>query len=165
MRARFCFAHAIFSLLRYYPGMWLIYALGAAILWGVNYSVSGRLLERGLSPFTLFLFDLVFGILTIGGIIIATGKARSIPAEIRSLGPNWPMLLVVMACATAAGLLSFVAIGAKNATLASLIEISYPFFVALFAWLFFREVQINLPTLIGGCMIIGGVAAVYLGNH
>jgi len=145
--------------------MWLIYALGAAILWGVNYSVSGRLLERGISPFTLFLLDLLFGLLTIGGIVIATGKTRAIPAEIRSLGPNWPMLLLVMTCATAAGLLSFVAIGAKNATLASFIEISYPFFVALFAWLFFRETQLNLPTILGGCLILAGVAAVYLGNQ
>jgi len=99
--------------MRYHPAMWLIYALGAAILWGVNYAVSGRLLERGLSPFTLFLLDLVFGIVTIGGYILVTGKSRNIPSEVRGLGSNWPMLLVVMVCATAAGLLSFVAIGLK----------------------------------------------------
>ena len=145
--------------------MWLIYALGAAILWGINYSVSGRVMERGVSPFTLFLLDLVFGLLTIGGFVLAAGKARAVLTEVRSLGPSWPLLLVVMSCVTGAGLLSFMAIGAKNATLASLIEISYPFFVAFFAWLFFREVQFNLPTILGGCMILGGVAAVYLGNQ
>ena len=37
--------------------LWLLYALGAAIIWGVNYAVSGRLLERGMSPQTLFLVD------------------------------------------------------------------------------------------------------------
>jgi len=145
--------------------MWLIYALGAAILWGVNYSVSGRVMERGVSPFTLFLLDLVFGLLTIGGFVLVAGKSRAVFTEVRSLGPNWPLLLLVMSCVTAAGLLSFMAIGAKNATLASLIEISYPFFVAFFAWLFFREVQFNLPTICGGVMIVGGVAAVYLGNR
>lgn len=145
--------------------MWLIYALGAAILWGINYSVSGRVMERGISPFTLFLLDLVFGFLTIGGFVLLSGKSRLVAAEMRTLGPNWPLLLVVMTCVTAAGLLSFMAIGARNATLASLIEISYPFFVAFFAWLFFREVQFNLPTILGGFMIMGGVAAVYLGNR
>ena len=145
--------------------MWFIYALGAAILWGINYSVSGRVMERGLSPFTLFLLDLVFGLLAIGGFVAISGKGKAVLAEIRSLGPAWQLLVVVMACVTAAGLLSFMAIGAKNATLASLIEISYPFFVAFFAWLFFREVQWNWPTILGGVMILGGVAAVYLANR
>lgn len=145
--------------------MWIIYALGAAILWGINYSVSGRVLERGVSPFTLFLLDLVFGLLTIGGFVLATGKGRNVILEVRSLGPNWPLLLVVMSCVTAAGLLSFMAIGAKNATLASLIEISYPLFVAFFAWLFFREAQWNWPTILGGAMTLGGVAVVCLGNR
>ena len=145
--------------------MWFIYALGAAVLWGINYSVSGRVMERGLSPFTLFLLDLVFGLLTIGSFVLASGRARNVTAEVRSLGPHWPLLLVVMTCVTLAGLLSFMAIGAKNATLASLIEISYPLFVAFFAWLFFREVQWNWPTIIGGILTLAGVAVVYLGNR
>ncbi len=145
--------------------MWIIYALGAAILWGINYSVSGRVLERGVSPFTLFLLDLIFGLLTIGAFVLASGRTKNVLSEVRSLGPNWPLLLVVMSCVTAAGLLSFMAIGAKNATLASLIEISYPLFVAFFAWLFFREVQWSWPTILGGMMTLGGVAVVYLGNR
>ena len=145
--------------------MWLFYALGAAVLWGINYAVSGRVLERGVSAYTLFLLDLVFGFLVIGGFVLGTGRAKSVLSEVRSLGPDWPLLLVVMSCVTAAGLLSFMAIGAKNATLASLIEISYPLFVAFFAWLFFREVQWSWPTVLGGAMTLGGVAVVYLGNR
>ncbi|HWB59561.1 MAG TPA: EamA family transporter [Chthoniobacteraceae bacterium] len=145
--------------------MWFIYAFGAAILWGINYSVSGRVMERGLSPSTLFLLDLVFGLAVIGGLVLASGRGRQVAAEIRGIGPNWPLLLVVMGCVTAAGLLSFMAIGAKNATLASLIEISYPLFVAFFAWLFFREVQWNAATIVGGALTLGGVAIVYLGNR
>jgi drug/metabolite transporter (DMT)-like permease len=57
------------------------------------------------------------------------------------------------------------AIGEKNATLASLIEISYPVFVAIFAWLFFRETQFNLAAILGGVMIIGGIAVIYIGNR
>lgn len=145
--------------------MWFIYAFGAAILWGINYSVSGRVLERGVSPFTLFLLDLAFGLAAIGGFVLATGRGRNVLTEVRGLGPNWPLLLVVMSCVTAAGLLSFMAIGAKNATLASLVEISYPLFVAFFAWLFFREVQWNTATILGGALTLGGVAVVYLGNR
>ena len=39
--------------------LWLIYALAAAVIWGVNYAVSGRLLEKGLSPQALFFIDLI----------------------------------------------------------------------------------------------------------
>ncbi|MGH8046022.1 MAG: EamA family transporter, partial [Chthoniobacterales bacterium] len=58
----------------------------------------------------------------------------------------------------------FMAIGEKNATLASLIEISYPIFVAFFAWLFFRETQFNFMTIVGGALVMGGVIVVFLGN-
>jgi drug/metabolite transporter (DMT)-like permease len=61
--------------------------------------------------------------------------------------------------------LIFFAIGAKNATVASLIEISYPLFVAFFAWLLFRESQLNWSVLIGGAMILGGVFVVWSGNR
>jgi drug/metabolite transporter (DMT)-like permease len=54
---------------------------------------------------------------------------------------------------------------AKNPTLASLIEISYPFFVVLFTWVFFRQCQLNLSTMIGGLLILAGVFVIILGEH
>ncbi|MGA2053413.1 MAG: EamA family transporter, partial [Opitutales bacterium] len=60
--------------------------------------------------------------------------------------------------------LSLLAIQHKNATLASLIEISYPFFVALFAWLLFRDVQLSWATALGGLLILAGIAIIYRFN-
>jgi drug/metabolite transporter (DMT)-like permease len=145
-------------------GMWLIYSLGAAILWGINYAASGRVMNRGVAPAHLFLLDLVFAVTVIGGITAAAGKGRYLLAEVRHLGPDWIWLATAMVCSTAGGLAIFKAIDSKNATLASLIEVSYPFFVAVFAWLFFRETQFNWPTVLGGGLILAGVAVVYLGN-
>ena len=54
---------------------------------------------------------------------------------------------------------------AKNPTLASLIEISYPLFVVLFAWIFFREMQLNTITICGGLLVIAGVAVIILGER
>jgi drug/metabolite transporter (DMT)-like permease len=54
---------------------------------------------------------------------------------------------------------------AKNPTLASLIEISYPLFVVVFAWLFFREMQLNPMTICGGLLVIAGVAVIILGER
>ena len=54
----------------------------------------------------------------------------------------------------------YVSIGGKNATLASLIEISYPAFVALFAFLLYREVHFNASVLLGAALVFAGVALI-----
>ena len=61
-------------------------------------------------------------------------------------------------------MLLFQAISDKNATLASLIEISYPVFVALFAWLLFRQVHLNASVLVGALLVFAGVAVIVLNN-
>jgi drug/metabolite transporter (DMT)-like permease len=143
--------------------MWLVFALAAAIIWGINYAASGRVIERGMSPLSLFFLDLLFGLLVIGGLMAATGRAGKLTDELHGLGGDVLWLGVAMAASTSAGLLIFFAIGEKNATVASLIEISYPLFVAFFAWLLFRESQLNWPVVIGGAMILGGVLVVWSG--
>jgi drug/metabolite transporter (DMT)-like permease len=144
---------------------WLFYALGAAVLWGVNYSVSGRLLERGMSPQTLFFIDLLFGVLALGGLITVTGRWSTGVAEVRGLGPDLPWLGAAILATTLAGLLIFFSIEAKNATVSSLIEVTYPLFTAFFAWAFFRENTLNTATIIGGLLIFAGVLIVARGNH
>src|SRR5215475_3397702 len=115
--------------------MWIVYALAAAIIWGIRYAARGRVIERGLTTLVSYVLSL----------------------------QNYCIWLLVAVVSSAAGwLLIYIAIGEKNATLASFIEISYPFFVALFAWVFFREIQFNWQTLVGGALILGGVAVVFL---
>ena len=145
--------------------LWLIYALAAAIIWGVNYAISGRLLERGLSPQALFFFDLVFGAVAVGIVITLTGQWRTAVAQVRALGPgDFAWLLIAVGASTAAGLLIFLSIGAKNATLASLIEVTYPLFTAFFAWVLFRQAQLNAATILGALLIFAGVLIVARGN-
>lgn len=62
-------------------------------------------------------------------------------------------------------LLIYLTIGEKNATVASLIEMSYPLFVAFFAWLFFCEIQFNRLTVAGEVLILSGVALGYFANR
>ena len=49
----------------------------------------------------------------------------------------------------------------KNATLAGLIEITYPLFIVLFAWLLFKEGQLTLGTALGSLCILCGVGVIY----
>jgi drug/metabolite transporter (DMT)-like permease len=145
--------------------MWILLALSASVLWGVSYAASGRILSRGLDPVAFFFCYAIFTTLFTGAILLANGELFSVPREVRGLGKDWIWLLVALGASSVGGLLIYEAIGEKNATLASLIEISYPFFVALFAWVFFRETQFNLATVLGGLLILGGVFTVFVGNR
>lgn len=145
--------------------MWFVYALLAAVIWGISYAASGRAIERGVSPLVLFSLYTVVGACLGVGALVVTGRLGAISAEIKSIGPDWPWLTIAVLASGIGALLIYMAIGEKNATLASLIEISYPVFVAFFAWLFFRETHLNVWSILGGAMIISGVAVVYLGNR
>jgi drug/metabolite transporter (DMT)-like permease len=145
--------------------MWFVYALSASVIWGISYAASGRAIERGVSPLVFFTLYATVGALMGAAALTATGKLATFPDEIRAVGKDWVWLAVAVLTSGIGALLIYMAIGEKNATLASLIEISYPLFVAFFAWLFFRETQFNLATIFGAALIIAGVGVVYLGNR
>ncbi len=145
--------------------MWIVYAFAAAVIWGVSYAASGRVIERGMTPLAFFFCYALFGLAAAALALASTGKLGGVPAEVRALGADWVWFAVAVVTSAAGALLIYMAIGEKNATLASLIEISYPFFVAVFAWVFFRETQFNWATIAGGLMILCGVAVVFIGNR
>jgi len=145
--------------------LWFFYALGAAVIWGVNYAVSGKLLERGMSPQTLFLIDLIFGALSLAIVISISGKWQTTVAELQDARPYLLWLIVAVFASVSAGLLIFMSIQAKNATVASLIEVSYPLFTAFFAWILFRQNTLNLATIVGGLLILIGVVIIAQGNR
>ncbi|MFZ0710486.1 MAG: EamA family transporter [Terrimicrobiaceae bacterium] len=145
--------------------MWIVYALAAAIIWGISYAASGRVIERGMTPLVFFFLYTLFGALSAATALALSGKAGALFSELRALGADWVWLVVAVVSSAAGALLIYIAIGEKNATLASLIEISYPFFVAIFSWLFFRDAQFSWPTLLGGLLILGGVGVVFLGER
>lgn len=145
--------------------MWAIYALLAALLWGVSYAAAGRVLGRGLSSVSFYICYLVFGVVMVGSFFVLSGRAARFAEDIRALGHDWIWLLVAVMTAPVAGLLIFTAIGEKNAPVAALIEISYPLAAAFFTWLFFRESHLNLQTAIGAALIYSGIIVVALGNR
>ena len=145
--------------------IWFVYALGAAIIWGINYAVAGRLLERGMSPQTLFLIDMIFGAVGMAALLSITGKWSATAAELQLTRSELLWLLVAVLTAMTAALLIFMSIQAKNATVASLIEVTYPFFTAFFAWLLFRQNTLNTATILGGLLILIGVVIIARGNR
>ena len=118
-----------------------------------------------MSPQTLFLVDLIFGTLAVGLLISFSGRWPATILELRQARPEILWLVIAVAAATAAGLLIFMSIEAKNATVASLIEVTYPLFTAFFAWALFRQTTLNPATIIGALLIFAGVLIVARGNR
>lgn len=144
--------------------MWIIYALFASLCWGVSYAASGPLLQRGVNPI-IFLMGYSFFSL-IGSLIlfIHSGIFRS-GTCLSQLSKTEVLWFFFSVAGSALGAyLTYAAMGAKNPTLVSLIEISYPIFVVLFAWLFFGEIQLNAVTLCGGLLVLAGVTVIVVGG-
>jgi drug/metabolite transporter (DMT)-like permease len=140
---------------------WYVTALGAALVWGIHYPLIANALKK-------FSFASVLLLTALGIIAVAPFFYREIAADYFILkAMDWRTKAVFLLPAVT-GLLGsallFISIDSKNATLASLIEISYPVFVALFTYVLFRDVQINAGVLVGAALVFTGVGLIILHN-
>lgn len=136
---------------------WFGLSLGAAMLWGLQYAFWGQILKQigplaALWWYCLFSFLLYSVFLGVRGIGVEFEKASA-----------WPLagmlgLITVIGFAANIGMVS----GFKmaNPTLVTMITASSPLFTAVFAYLIFRSVQVNVMTLVGFGLILAGVGVV-----
>jgi drug/metabolite transporter (DMT)-like permease len=146
-----------------HPSLWFFCALGAAIMWGAGYVVTEILLKKyGLTPaFIMFASQLIT--LPIWFLICAYLGQVSPGFKLMASVPSAAGLVFLQAVLIIGGAFLIIhSISMKNATLASLIEISYPLFTALFAYLILKDTQVNLWTAAGGLLIISGISLIYL---
>lgn len=140
--------------------MWLVFAGLASMFWGMSYAISEQI-YRYVSIYTVMAIDCF--ILSLGFLVGAVlHKVIGSDIQVLTTSPKalWLMVIGVVIFGIAE-LCIALSITSKSATLAGLIEISYPLFIALFAYLFFKESQINWGIGLGGLLIFCGVATVY----
>ena len=140
--------------------MWLLLAVSASVLWGMTYVLNEQVFRHVSVPTTIAIHTLVISIIAS---LVAWRQgviAADFNAIVSSRRVAWLFVLSGVTFAVAEFLINF-SINAKNATLAALIEISYPLFAVLFAYLAFGESQLNAGTAIGGAFIAIGVCVVY----
>ncbi len=140
---------------------WYIAALGAAVVWGLHYPLIAYALKRVSIVSVLFLTALPI-------VLLAPIFYRTLAADYATLEVlPWPARATVLALALtslAGAVLLFLSIAGKNATLAALIEISYPVFVVIFAWLLFREWHVNANVIAGAVLVFIGVCLIIWNN-
>ena len=143
---------------------WFFYALFAAVAWGLGYVLDERVLNNGVSPATLIL---AHSLIALPFYLILCWKNGMAFEDINIIVQDkWIMFytLVAALCVVGGNYFIFVSLSEKNATLTSIVEISYPFFVAIFAWLLFRETQLNMSIIVGGMFIFAGVVLILRNN-
>jgi len=140
---------------------WYVTAIGAALVWGVHYPLVDHALKR-VSLISVLLLTAIPVILT------AVFFHRTIAADYAAWrameAMDRGMVLALALTSLTGSVLLFLSISGKNATLASLIEISYPVFVAMFAWLLFRELHVNASVIVGGLLVFAGVCLIVWNN-
>jgi len=140
--------------------MWLLLATMASMSWGMSYILSEQI-YRHISVLSALAIEMFVISLMVAGMAVYKGVLKT---DLATIGSSSRLFWLLVA-STLTFLMGELGIGYairdKNATLAGLVEISYPLFIALFAYLFFKENEVNLGTALGGLLIFVGVCVIY----
>ena len=137
-----------------------LYAIGAAVTWGLVYTIDQRIL-RGASPFALLFIDsLVTALILLPVLLFDKGSLASLSGTgIKT----WLLIIVSLILAALANFFIFSSIKMIGASYASTFEIAYPFFVVLFSYFAFRAVP-SFYFLLGALLIFSGSAVIIFFN-
>ena len=137
---------------------WFGLSLFAAVLWGLQYALWGQALKM-VSPLVGMWWYCVISVVLYG---IFLG-IKGVPLETERFAGNGLLmgLLVVIAMLGFAGNITMLSsFKMANPTIVTMITASAPMFSAMFAYLLFRNVQVNLMTVAGFMLILAGVGVV-----
>jgi drug/metabolite transporter (DMT)-like permease len=141
---------------------WYVPAIAAAVVWGLHYPLIENALRRLSLPTVVLLTALPM-------VLVALAFPARLAADWRTVMamPTGERLLIALIALTSltGTVLLYLAVRGRNATLASLIEISYPAFVAVFAWLLFREWQLNTGVMLGALLVFAGSALIIVNSR
>jgi drug/metabolite transporter (DMT)-like permease len=141
---------------------WYVPAIAAAVVWGLHYPLIEHALKRVSLTTVVLLTAAPMALVALAFPARLAEDWRAIAA----LPTGERLLIAAIALTSLAGtVLLYLAVRGRNATLASLIEISYPAFVAIFAWLLFREWQLNAGVLFGAGLVFAGTAIIILNSR
>lgn len=144
--------------------MWAILALGASIMWGLAYAISEKVLRAGVHPSILMVSSAMVSFPLFVFVASYLGQVKP-GIDILMAQPKLIPIIIIQALAIVVGsYMIFVAVNMKNATLVNLIEITYPLFTALFAYIILKDVQFNWWTLVGGLVVMSGLAIIFVKN-
>ena len=140
---------------------WYLAALAAALIWGIHYPLIDFALKR-VSVFSVLLLTVLPVVLLMP--LFLRDVARDLSAVRALSGMEQGTIAAIAVTSLLGTVLLYVSIAGKNATLASLIEITYPVFVVFFSYIMFRHLHLSPSVIIGGLMVIAGAGLIIYHN-
>ncbi len=142
--------------------MWVILSLLASLFWGLLYVLRGQIYSK-ISIYTSIAISAFFVFVVALIISLSSGSFGKDLATIASSRQVLLYVVSAMVILLLAEIFIASSIVAKNATLAGLIEISYPIFIALFSYILYKS-QVSWGTIVGSVFIFLGIFVVYYFN-
>lgn len=140
--------------------MWFTFAIFAAILWGFNYALAEKILHS-ISPSTLLALEMIIGAILFTCISFFTTMKRDV--EILTTDSGLLLLTIVeIVIVLIASYFIAASINLKNATIAGIVELTYPIFTIIFTWFLFNQAHVNFSVIVGGLLIFIGVLVISL---
>lgn len=140
---------------------WYVAALAAAITWGIYYPLVDMALKR-ISLYSVILLSMIPVLLAIP---LFLNTVKNDVETVRALPTSEQWIFVVLGLIGLFGeVMVYTAITGKNATLASLIEMTYPLFVVIFTYVFYRQMHITPTVFVGGMLILVGAGLIIYNN-
>lgn len=139
--------------------MWMYYALTAAILWGFEYTINGRILQN-IQPQSLLIIQLGLGFMMFCVFELIFKTNVHFINDVKWILNNWhgiSFIVLSVLVYLIANFCIYQSIVFKNSALAAVVETTYPLFTFLFCYLLFKENIINFKVCLGGVLIFLGV--------
>ena len=146
--------------------MWFMFAMIAAITWGLNYSLDEKILQHNISPYLLLILQATTGLLVYAIIFIGVNFSslkHSLSLVVKNK-VNLGLLAAAAICSVIANIFICLSIKEKNATVAGIIELIYPLFTVLFTYLLFKQLHLTWGVVLGGVLIFIGVVLISVVN-
>ena len=138
---------------------WWLYSIVAAVIWGLHFNLVARIMKvlpnDVYAPLTLFM------VTAVPVFILLPFMHKKIFDNVMLLwqadnNMRLSVLVLIFTTVVAACLLYIAMQLSPNPTVAALLDITYPLFIALIAWLLFKESHLDWSVLVGGGMILCG---------
>jgi len=136
---------------------WYLFALGAAVIWGIHYLLLARAMTI-ISPITAYWLPTI---IMIAGLPLFYKTIWTDFINVYNAGWDVKVPVLILAFTScAASLMLYKAIQLHNPVHAALIEITYPIFLTIFAFVLYQQNHLNISTILGGSLILAGSAVI-----
>lgn len=129
-----------------------VYSILAAVMWGLVYAVSQKLVEKSSPLAVIFIEAILVMLFLLPLFLYDSGFTKTVIPDFKA---NWLLFCVSVILMIIANFLILSGIKILGASTASIFEIAYPFFVVIFSYFLYRT-EIGLAFVAGAALIFIG---------